>query len=154
MDPSEVGEPALAGSITGVRCQPLQAREQDELDVAEPEWPKGCGHQSLPAQGHAPEQEAWAVAWLECVHTTCQGLAKTSIEAVADATEEAALNALFQADTVTGRYGDTLSALPIDRVLEHLRRSIAIGARARTNNRESRDRQVARLPGCRGIRDL
>lgn len=44
-------------------------------------------------------------------------------EAIAEATEEAALNALFQADTVTGRDGNVLHGLPIDRVLGYLRRS-------------------------------
>ena len=39
-------------------------------------------------------------------------------EAVAEATEEAALNALFQADTVVGRNGNVLHGLPIDRALE------------------------------------
>ena len=53
-------------------------------------------------------------------------------EAVADATEEAALNALFQADTVTGRDGHTLFALPIERAVEHIRRFARIGTRARS----------------------
>ena len=44
-------------------------------------------------------------------------------EAVAEATEEAALNALFQADTVTGRDGNILYGLPIERALEHIRRT-------------------------------
>jgi D-aminopeptidase len=39
-------------------------------------------------------------------------------EAVAEATEEAALNALFQADTVVGRNGHVLHGLPIERTLE------------------------------------
>jgi D-aminopeptidase len=38
-------------------------------------------------------------------------------EAVAEATEEAALNALFQADTVAGRDGNVLHGAPIERVL-------------------------------------
>jgi D-aminopeptidase len=42
-------------------------------------------------------------------------------EAVAEATEEAALNALFMAETVTGRDGHVLHALPIDRTLDLLR---------------------------------
>ncbi|HYM84610.1 MAG TPA: P1 family peptidase [Candidatus Dormibacteraeota bacterium] len=42
-------------------------------------------------------------------------------EAVADATEEAALNALFAATTVEGRDGNTLHALPIGRTLDQLR---------------------------------
>ena len=42
-------------------------------------------------------------------------------EAVADATEEAALNALFQATTVVGRDGNVLHALPIARTLDCLR---------------------------------
>jgi D-aminopeptidase len=41
--------------------------------------------------------------------------------AVAEATEEAALNALFQADTVVGRSGNTLYGFPIERGLELLR---------------------------------
>jgi D-aminopeptidase len=44
-------------------------------------------------------------------------------EAVAEATEEAALNALFQADTVIGRSGNVLHGLPIERVLGYLRGS-------------------------------
>jgi D-aminopeptidase len=43
-------------------------------------------------------------------------------EAVADATEEAALNAMFQATTVRGRDGNVLHALPIERTLDHLKR--------------------------------
>ena len=41
-------------------------------------------------------------------------------EAVADATEEAALNALFQADTTTGRDGNVLHGVPIQRILDLL----------------------------------
>ncbi len=41
-------------------------------------------------------------------------------EAVADATEEAALNALFQATTMRGRGGHVLHALPIPRTLDLL----------------------------------
>ena len=43
-------------------------------------------------------------------------------DAVAEATEEAAFNALFQADTVEGRDGHVLHALPIERALELVRR--------------------------------
>jgi D-aminopeptidase len=42
-------------------------------------------------------------------------------EAVVEATEEAALNSLFQATTVTGFHGRTTEALPVGRVLEILR---------------------------------
>ncbi len=42
-------------------------------------------------------------------------------EAVADATEEAALNAMFQATTTDGRDGHVLHALPIGRTLDLLR---------------------------------
>lgn len=41
-------------------------------------------------------------------------------EAVAEATEEAALNALFQADTVMGRDGNVLHGAPIQRILDLL----------------------------------
>jgi D-aminopeptidase len=44
-------------------------------------------------------------------------------QAVADATEEAILNSLFQAQTVVGANGNTLHALPVDPVLERLRRA-------------------------------
>jgi D-aminopeptidase len=43
-------------------------------------------------------------------------------DAVAEATEEAALNALFQADTVEGRDGHVLYGLPVERVLAWLKR--------------------------------
>jgi D-aminopeptidase len=43
-------------------------------------------------------------------------------EAVAEATEEAVLNALWAAETLGGRDGNVLHALPIDRTLELLRR--------------------------------
>ncbi len=51
----------------------------------------------------------------------------TLFEAVAEATEEAALNALFQADTVVGRDGHVLHGLPIDRTLELIRDSPRLG---------------------------
>jgi D-aminopeptidase len=38
-----------------------------------------------------------------------------------EATEEAALNSLFRATTVTGYRGRTTKALPVERVLEILR---------------------------------
>lgn len=44
-------------------------------------------------------------------------------QAVADATEEAILNSLFKAHTVVGRDGNTREALPLDVVLERLRRA-------------------------------
>ena len=43
-------------------------------------------------------------------------------EAVADATEEAAFNALVAADSVEGRDGNTLYGFPLDRGLAHLTR--------------------------------
>jgi D-aminopeptidase len=43
-------------------------------------------------------------------------------EAVVDATEEAALNALFSATTMTGRDGHVLHAIPLERTLEYLER--------------------------------
>ena len=39
-------------------------------------------------------------------------------EATVDAAEEAVINALFVADTVTGVHGHTAPGLPVDRVLE------------------------------------
>jgi D-aminopeptidase len=42
-------------------------------------------------------------------------------EAVAEATEEAALNAMFTATTTRGRDGHVLHALPIDRTLDLLK---------------------------------
>ena len=43
-------------------------------------------------------------------------------EAVAEATEEAALNAMVAADTVEGREGNTLYGFPLDRGLAQLSR--------------------------------
>jgi D-aminopeptidase len=43
-------------------------------------------------------------------------------EAVADATEEASLNALFSAETMAGRDGHVLHAIPLERTLEFLER--------------------------------
>ena len=50
-------------------------------------------------------------------------------EAVAEATEEAALNALFQADTVVGRNGHVLHGLPIDRTLDLISGSARLAPR-------------------------
>jgi D-aminopeptidase len=46
-----------------------------------------------------------------------------AFQAVADATEEAILNSLFRAHTVVGASGNTLNALPLDSVVERLRRA-------------------------------
>jgi D-aminopeptidase len=43
--------------------------------------------------------------------------------ATADATEEAILNSMFRADTVVGRDGNRRAALPLDIVLDRLRRA-------------------------------
>lgn len=43
-------------------------------------------------------------------------------EATAEATEEAVLNALFKAETTTGRDGNIAHALPVERVLDLMRR--------------------------------
>ena len=40
--------------------------------------------------------------------------------AAVEATEEAVVNALFAAETMVGRDGNTLYAMPVDRVLEVL----------------------------------
>jgi D-aminopeptidase len=44
-------------------------------------------------------------------------------QAVADATEEAILNSMFRAHTVVGYDAHTREALPLDAVLERLRRA-------------------------------
>ena len=45
-------------------------------------------------------------------------------DAVAECAEEAALNALVVADTVTGRDGNMLAGFPVDEALAHLRRGL------------------------------
>jgi len=50
-------------------------------------------------------------------HDDCNAL----FEAVIDATEEAILNALLAAETMTGRGGNVVHALPADLLLESLR---------------------------------
>jgi D-aminopeptidase len=52
-----------------------------------------------------------------------EGLIDTAFCAVADATEEAILNAIFMAETMCGRDGNVREAVPIDRVMEILRTS-------------------------------
>ena len=52
-----------------------------------------------------------------------EGAIDVVFQAVADATEEAILNSLFRAHTVVGRDGNTREALPLDIVLERLRRA-------------------------------
>ena len=47
----------------------------------------------------------------------------TLFQAAIEATEEAVVNALFRAETMTGRDGHTAYALPLDEALEHLRRA-------------------------------
>ena len=47
--------------------------------------------------------------------------------ATVEATEEAVVNALIAAHTVTGRDGNTLHALPVDRTLAALARSGRLG---------------------------
>ena len=42
-------------------------------------------------------------------------------DAVVEATEEAIVNALFAAETMTGKGGTTVHALPIERTLELLK---------------------------------
>jgi D-aminopeptidase len=49
--------------------------------------------------------------------------AMTSLfQAAAEATEEAILNALCMAETMTGRSGRTIHALPLDRLQDIMRR--------------------------------
>src|SRR5205085_3108896 len=43
--------------------------------------------------------------------------------ATVEATEEAVVNALLAAESTTGRHGNTLYAMPVDRVLEALERA-------------------------------
>ncbi|MEJ7567510.1 MAG: P1 family peptidase [Gaiellaceae bacterium] len=49
-----------------------------------------------------------------------QGHVDALFEAVIDATEEAILNALLAAETITGRAGNTAHALPHDLLLDAL----------------------------------
>lgn len=55
-----------------------------------------------------------------------EAMLNDAFRAVADATEEAILNSLFQAERLVGRDGHTREALPVDRVMEILRRHAAI----------------------------
>jgi D-aminopeptidase len=52
-----------------------------------------------------------------------EGAIDVVFEAAADATEEAILNSMFRAHTVVGRDGNTRAALPLDVVLDRLRRA-------------------------------
>ena len=67
--------------------------------------------------GHRPSRFASG-------RVTAELLADDEMDAVfaatVDATEEAVINALFVADTVIGRHGNTAPGLPVDRILELL----------------------------------
>lgn len=67
----------------------------------------------------------------EALRTT-RGLSNEAMsplfQAAVEATEEAIYNALFNATTMTGRSGRTVEALPVERVMEILRRAGALGA--------------------------
>ena len=54
---------------------------------------------------------------------TNEGAIDNVFQAVADATEEAILNSLFRAHTVVGRDGHTREALPLDLVVDRLRKA-------------------------------
>ena len=70
---------------------------------------------------HEPPPTRFATGFIET-----RLLADKSLDAVftavVDASEEAVTNALFVADTVTGVNGHTVPGLPVDRVLELIRR--------------------------------
>ena len=55
-------------------------------------------------------------------HVLPAGATSPLFQAVLEATEEAVYNSLFRATTVTGQGGETVQALPIERVLEILRK--------------------------------
>jgi D-aminopeptidase len=57
------------------------------------------------------------------------GLLSELFAATVEATEEAVVNALFAAETTVGRSGNTLHALPVDRVLPLLERAGRLGSR-------------------------
>ena len=52
----------------------------------------------------------------EGLWTLCKGCKNTVYKATVEATEEAIVNALFGAKTMTGRDGNTRHALPLDQV--------------------------------------
>jgi D-aminopeptidase len=72
------------------------------------------GNRGLSAEKGERRQLLYDVRMLS--HDRCNAL----FEAVIDATEEAILNALLAAETTTGRAGNTVHALPHDRLLEAL----------------------------------
>ena len=64
-----------------------------------------------------------AMPWARRALADNEGAIDVVFQAVADATEEAILNSMFRAHTVVGRDGNTREALPLDIVLERLRRA-------------------------------
>jgi D-aminopeptidase len=72
------------------------------------------GNRGLSAEKGERRQLLYEVRMLS--HDHCNAL----FEAVIDSTEEAILNALLAAETMTGRYGNTVHALPHDVLLEAL----------------------------------
>lgn len=70
-------------------------------------------HGGAPTTVHAiadgPAEEGWLLSRL--------------FEATVDATQEAVVNAMFAAETMVGRHGRTLHAIPVDRVVDAMRRA-------------------------------
>jgi D-aminopeptidase len=73
------------------------------------------GNRGLSAEKGERRQLLYEVTMLS--HDDCNAL----FEAVIDATEEAILNALLGAETMTGRAGNTVHALPADLLVDVLR---------------------------------
>ncbi|QLG09654.1 P1 family peptidase [Deinococcus sp. D7000] len=78
----------------------------------------GSGDLFLAFSTAVPEVAGGLEHWRALPHTSLDPLFK----AVVEATEEAIINALFAADTMTGLHGRTVHALPHGRMLEMMRR--------------------------------
>ena len=87
----------------------------------------GSGDYAI-AFGVAPENRMRPGETLRTSRVLSNEAMSPLFQAAVEATEEAIYNALFTATTMTGRGGRTVEALPVERVLEILRRHGALGA--------------------------
>jgi D-aminopeptidase len=75
---------------------------------------RGGAPVTVEAIADGPAEEGWLLSRL--------------FEATVDATQEAVVNAMFAAETTVGRDGRTLHAIPVDRVVDSMRRARRLSA--------------------------
>lgn len=113
MLPHQLRRLALRSAMGLVRCGSIGANGSGELMLA------FSTAQTIPRS--SPGSRVRVEALLDGAFWHERSAFDSLFTATIEATEEAVVNALFAAETITGRDGNALHALPIDRTLEILR---------------------------------